>query len=179
MGKMPLCYLGNPILRKRCAEIQEITPEIRQLAEDMLNSIFPPYDTGLAAPQVGHSVRMFVTKVTGDDGNWQPIFGEGRVFINPVLSEPSDEQILLAEGCLSIPGVFGELYRPASITIEAMDLNGNMFKERASGYLARVYMHENDHLNGVLFFDRMSQKEKNRIEQGLQAVRKKFKTGSN
>lgn len=171
---MPLCYFGNPILRKKCTPIREITDEIREIVRQMKASFSPPYDVGLSAPQVGYSLRLFLINVIGENPPGHPVFGDQQVFINPVLSEPSDQLVCLPEGCISIPGIYGDVYRPESITVEAMNLDGKIFKERVSGYRARVIMHENDHLNGVLFTDRMAPKERRKLEHALQAVKKKY-----
>jgi len=176
MRKMEICYFGNPILRKKAAPVKEITAEIRQLVQDMFDSFSAPYDVGLSAPQVGHSLRLFVSNVIGCDGEDKPTFGDKEVYINPVLTEPSDDLVGIAEGCISMPGLFtDEIVRPESITVEWMDLEGNMKKERMSGYRARVIMHENDHLNGVLFIDRMDPKERRKMEHSLQAIKKKYR----
>ncbi|MCF7806599.1 MAG: peptide deformylase [Simkaniaceae bacterium] len=176
MVKLPLCYFGHPVLRKKCAELKEITDEIRTLVDNLKETISPPYDVGISAPQVGKPIRLFITNVIGEDENWHPLFGEPQVFINPVLSDPSDTRICVPEGCLSIPGVYGDVWRPESITIEAMDIEGNLFKERATGYRARVIMHENDHINGVLFIDRLDPKDRRRIEHSLQAIKRKYRS---
>ena len=141
----------------------------------MMTTISPPYDVGISAPQIGRDLRIFVVNVTGEDKDSHPIFGEPKVYINPVLSEPSEEMVSLGEGCLSIPGVYGDVWRPHAITIEAIDLDGNPIKERVTGYRARVIMHENDHLNGVLFIDRLDPKDRRKMEHSLQAIKKKYR----
>lgn len=173
--RLSLRYFGDPILRKRAQKVELITNDIRRLIEDMIASIFPPYDVGISAPQVGESLRIFVINVDGEDEDGNPIFGAPRVFINPILSHPSEEEILIGEGCLSIPHVFGDVWRPESVVVEALDEKGLSFKEEFHGYVARVIMHENDHLNGVLFIDRLSPNERKRIDPKLQEIKKKHK----
>ena len=173
--RLPLTYYGNPILRKKCQKVKEITPEIKRLVENMKQTIVPPNEIGLAAPQVGSDLAIFITNVVAIDEKGELVFGQPRVFINPVLKDPSEERDLVSEGCLSIPGVNANVWRPTSVTVEAMDEEGKPFKERFSGFLARILMHENDHLNGVLFIDRLGPGERKKIEPALQAVKRKFR----
>ena len=100
--------------------------------------------------------------------------GDPIVYINPKIHSPSDEEIEDIEGCLSIPGLRLDVYRPEIISIEAMDLNGNIFHEELEGYNARTRMHENDHINGVLYIDRVSPAVKKKIEPTLKEIKKKY-----
>lgn len=173
--KLPLAYFGNSILRKKCERVAEITPEIRQLVKDMEETMIAHDGIGLAAPQVCHSLALFITSVPNQDNEDQPMQpGELRVFINPKIIEYSDEQWIRGEGCLSIPGIYGSVIRPLRIKVEAMDLEGKIFIEEFSGLQARAIMHENDHINGVLFIDRVRGKERQEMEQPLKDLKKKF-----
>lgn len=174
--RLPLTYYGHPILRKKCQKVKELTPEVKQLIANMKESIRPPNEIGLAAPQVGSDLAIFITNVHGIEEDGDLVFGEPRVFINPVLKEPSEERELSSEGCLSIPGLSADVWRPLSVTVEAMDENGKKFEQRFSGFLARIIMHENDHLNGVLFIDRLAPDERKKIEPALQAIKRKFRS---
>lgn len=169
-------YYGDPVLRKKCAPIAEITDNIRQLAQDMIETMDKCEGIGLAAPQVGHPIRMFVLRnyVYQEDGKW--ILSEPKVYINPKLSLPGAQQVADTEGCLSIPGLKVQVPRPDRITVEAMDLNGETFIEDVEGYNARVRMHENDHINGVLMIDRIDPAERKHIQSVLKDIKKKFKS---
>lgn len=176
--KRELTYYGNPILRKKTARVTEITDEIRQLVSDMVDTMHEYNGIGLAAPQVDQSLALFITeapiRVEGEpEENWLP--GKLRVFINPKLSGHSEEQWMRGEGCLSIPSVYGAVPRPIYVTVEATDLDGNLFTEEFSWLEARAIMHENDHINGVLFIDRIHGKERKEMDPVLNAVKKKFR----
>lgn len=171
---LKLCYYNNPILRKKTKEIPEITAEIKQLAEDMIETMDASNGVGLAAPQVGKSISMFVMREDKYDEKGDLVLGDAKVFINPKLSNPSETTNVLTEGCLSLPGLHLEIERPDSICVEALDLEGKTFKGEVKDYFARVVMHENDHLNGVLFFDRVSKKEKAGISNILKKIKEKY-----
>lgn len=176
--KLPLTYYGNPVLRKKTAKVAQITDEIRQLVNDMIDTMREQNGIGLAAPQVNKSLAIFITeapiRVEGEpEENWLP--GKLRVFINPKLSGHSEEQWMRGEGCLSIPHVYGEVPRPVYVTVEATDLDGNLFTEEFSWLEARAIMHENDHINGVLFIDRIHGKERKELEPQLNAVKRKYR----
>ncbi len=171
--KLTIITYGDPILRKKCESIVEITDEIRKLADAMIQTMDESNGCGLAAPQVGYPVRLFVLRdyIIQEDGEWTQ--GEPKVYINPKLIDPSNEMIRDMEGCLSIPGIRLEVDRPHQITVEAMDLNGHIFTEVVEGYNARIRMHENDHINGVLFIDRVAVHDRKRIEPELRKIKKK------
>lgn len=171
---LPLAYYGNPILRKKAAPIQEVDDFIQKLAADMIETMHANRGIGLAATQISQLLSIFVTCVplAQEDGTW--IDGKERVFINPKILAYSPELHVFSEGCLSIPKLFAEVTRPASIKIQAMDLNGYIFEETLLGYEATNFMHENDHLNGVLFIDRLQRSERKKIEPILQQIKKKY-----
>lgn len=179
MMKLHLAYYGNPILRKKCERVAEITPEIRQFVMNMEETMMAHDGIGLAAPQVKRSLAIFITctpiGTTDEDPHGQP--GELRVFINPKILEYSDEEWIRGEGCLSIPGIYGSVIRPLRIKVEAMDLDGKIFVKEFSGLEARAIMHENDHINGVLFIDRVRGRERQDMDQPLKDLKKKFPKG--
>lgn len=160
------------MLRKRGEPITEITEEIKQLAADMIATLDHHNGVGLAAQQVGKAVRLFVLRNYIEDENGHFHLGPPRVYINPKLSSPEGELWVNAEGCLSIPGIRGNVYRPYRITVEATDINGQLFTETAEGENARVRMHENDHINGVLYIDRMDPHDRKKLEPFLQKIKK-------
>lgn len=137
--------LGEEVLRQKAEPVAEINDEIRQLAKDMLETMIDADGVGLAAPQIGRSIRMFVIKADDD---------VERVFINPEIIKTSNEVGPYDEGCLSIPQVYETIVRPLAVTVQSYDENGKRFTLDADGLLARCIQHENDHLNGVLYIDR-------------------------
>ncbi|MBA3815458.1 MAG: peptide deformylase [Parachlamydiaceae bacterium] len=173
--KLPIAYFGNPILRKKCERVLEITPEIRRFVHDMEETMIAHDGIGLAAPQVQRSLAIFITCVPPEvDGEYTGEPGKLKIFINPKILEYSEEEWIRGEGCLSTPGIYGPVIRPLSIKVEAIDLDGKIFIEDFSGLDARAIMHENDHINGVLFIDRVRGKERLEIEKPLKDLKKKF-----
>jgi peptide deformylase len=177
--RLPLVYIGDPVLRQKAAEITTITSEIKQLAKDMLETMHATNGIGLAAPQVGQSLRLFVLLVIEEDAKGRVKTEKERVYINPKIEEVSQEVVGMTEGCLSIPGIYvDEVIRPKTIKVTALDLDGNITTEEITGWHARVVLHENDHLNGVLFIDRLTPKQKKIIEDDLKKVKKKYEVPS-
>lgn len=142
---LEITKLGEEILRKTAEPVQEINDEIRQLAEDMFETMIEADGVGLACPQVGKNLRMFVV-IADDDVR--------RVFINPEIIKTSEELGDYDEGCLSIPKVYETIRRPIKVTVQAFNEKGKPFTLDADGLLARIIQHENDHLNGIMFIDR-------------------------
>ncbi len=134
----------HPTLRKAAAKVAD-PAQVRDLAEDLLVTMKAEGGVGLAAPQVGRSVRLFVTGT-----------GEQRVFINPEIIRASKELIWWEEGCLSLPRLNGEVERPKEVTVRATGLDGKRFEVTADQLYGRVLQHEIDHLDGILFPDRMA-----------------------
>lgn len=173
--KRALIYYGDPVLRKKTSPITEITAEIRQLAEEMFETMDAHNGVGLAAPQVNESISIFVTCIPIYDEEIERYLpGERRIFINPKIVSYSEERTSLDEGCLSIPGLREDVIRPIRVTFQAQDLNGQTITEEFIDYNARVMMHENDHLNGVLYIDRISPKKKKEVEPKLRQLKKKY-----
>ena len=137
--------MGDPILEKTCKEVKEITPRIRELIEDMLDTMYEANGVGLAAPQVGILKRIVVIDVTGEDP---------YVMINPKILETSGEQSG-PEGCLSIPGKSGIVSRPNYVKATALDVNMRPFEIEGEGLLARAICHELDHLDGHLYVEKV------------------------
>ncbi len=172
--KLPIIYYGNPILRQKAKPIDHIDDDIRQLVIDMNETVIANNGVGLAAPQIGRSIALFITLIPSylDDDTVIP--GELKVYINPQILEHSQELWPCQEGCLSIPKFWDIIERPLKVKVEATDLNGNRFTEELEGYDAHVIMHENDHLNGVLFIDRLPPKRRKEIDGFLREVKKKY-----
>lgn len=147
---------GHPILRQPGKRIERVTPAIRQLAADMIETMYAAHGVGLAAHQVGHALQLTVIDVSDSEQPWDmtPSLPQPVVLVNPVLLEPKGEQVGV-EGCLSIPGVSAEVRRAEQITVRAHDLEGQPVEFVCRGLLARAAQHEVDHLNGILFVDRL------------------------
>lgn len=176
--KLPIAYYGNPILRKKAARVETITDEIRQLVKDMEETMHALDGIGLAAPQIKHSLALFITYVSqdeaGNEADEEDIPPVVRVYINPKIIEYSQEEGSRDEGCLSIPLIYGNVIRPRHIKIEATDLEGNLFTKTLSDLPARNFLHENDHINGVLFIDRIRGKEREEIDKSLRKIKKEL-----
>lgn len=138
---------GNPILRQKAKPVTKFDERLRELADDMIEAMHKADGIGLAAPQIGKSIAMFVVDISPIVEGFQPM-----VFTNVEILE-NEGSGPYTEGCLSIPGVSGEVLRPQKIKIRYTDLNGKTVEGVADGVLARVIQHENDHLNGKLFID--------------------------
>jgi peptide deformylase len=158
MAVLKVRRYGDPVLRRRAEPVGEITPEIRKLVEDMVDTMYDEVGIGLAAPQVGVSLRLIVV---GDEG------GQGvRALVNPLLVDQGG-QATAEEGCLSIPGVFAQVTRADWVRVEAHDLEGRPLRVEGRGLLARVLQHEMDHLDGVLFIDRLDPVTRDRIKRKI------------
>lgn len=171
---LPLAYYGDPILRKVADPIPEITDDIKKLVEEMIETMDASSGVGLAAPQVHHSIKLFVirTPIENEQGKYE--LGEVKVFINPRLSLPSVETWKAAEGCLSIPTLRADVERPKEITVEYRSIDGKIITERFSGWAARVVMHENDHIEGILYIDRLDPEEQSKLTPLLQSLEKRI-----
>jgi peptide deformylase len=174
--KLPLTYYGNPILRKKCEPIESITDEIKQLVADMIHTLDTSNCIGLAAPQVGRPIRLFVMRryLAVENGKWK--LSDPYVFINPQLTVLSKQTQIDDEACASIPGLRLPVERPMHLRIESTNLKGEKVVEEIEGYHARVIMHENDHINGVLYIDRVDPKLRKQAEPILRDIKKKYQT---
>ena len=151
MSVLPIRTLGDPVLREPSRDVEKFDELMFRLYEDMLETMYKAPGVGLAAPQIGLSLRFFV--YDAERGN-----GPGAV-ANPVLSEIEGD-VIEDEGCLSIPNLWYPTARAEHVRIEGLDLRGNPVSIRAEGLLARVFQHETDHVNGLLFIDRLSQEDR-------------------
>lgn len=142
---------GHPTLRKKAEPVRVFDDQLKKLAEDMIETMVVADGIGLAAPQINQSIRMIVIGLDLIDENLQ-----ARAFVNPEVLEFSEEKEWMEEGCLSIPGIREEVLRPTRIKVKFQDLDGKEEIWEADGLLARVFLHEIDHLDGILFVDRIS-----------------------
>lgn len=149
MAVLEIKKFKDPVLRKKCQKVRKIDEGVRKLIVDMVQTMGRGQGVGLAAPQVGVLKRIIVVQT---DLKGQRILA----LINPKITKKGSGKEKGEEGCLSFPGIFLEIKRAKEVEIEALDINGKEIKFKAQGFLARVFQHEIDHLNGVLFFDRLS-----------------------
>ena len=142
--------MGDDVLRKKCKEVKEVNERTKVLIDDMFDTMYEENGVGLAAPQVGILKRIVVIDI-----------GEGKIeLVNPKIVKAEGSQTG-QEGCLSVPGVWGEVERPNEVTVEAFDRNGNKFQVSGTELLARAFCHELDHLEGELFLDKATKIEEN------------------
>jgi peptide deformylase len=144
----------NELLRQKAEPVARIEKEYLQIAQDMIATMTAGKGVGLAGPQVGLMRRIFVLQIDGD---------KPRVFINPSIIETSQEQSVLEEGCLSLPGLWADVERSAALRVQAWNEKGRPFTLDAEGMLARVILHEYDHLEGILFIDRLPDAKRARL----------------
>jgi len=156
---LPIIAYGDPILRKRAKDIEPGSLDVKKLSENMFETMYAASGVGLAAPQIGQSIRMFVVdgEPLNDDEPEEDIdkglIGFKKVFINPDIIEEAGDDWGFEEGCLSIPGIRGEVVRPEIIVIRYFDTDWNEHEEEYEGMAARIIQHEYDHLDGKLFTD--------------------------
>lgn len=146
--------LGNELLRQKAQAVKHIGPEYLAVAEKLISAMHDENGIGLAGPQVGLMERIFAVHIEGDIP---------RIFINPSIIETSEETEKCEEGCLSVPGAYADVLRPQAVKVQAWNEKGRPFTLDADGLMARVILHEYDHLEGVLFIDRLSEEKRNRI----------------
>jgi peptide deformylase len=163
MALRPVLQFPDKRLRRKAKPIAEITDELRQLAQDMCDVMYDEPGIGLAATQVGEDVRLIVVDTEWkDDENENPVKNP-LVLVNPELSE-HDGKVLWKEGCLSVPDFEAEVERAERVLLRALDLDGKPVEIRAEGLQAVCFQHEVDHLDGVLFIDRISRLKRSRYE---------------
>jgi peptide deformylase len=158
MAVLSMRRYGDPILRQLAAPVAAVTPEIKTLIADMAETMWHQVGIGLAAPQIGVSLRIFVM----DDGK-----RGARAIVNPVVTERGGV-VKEEEGCLSLPGIFAEVERSKSLHIEGLDGDGEPISFEAQGLQAKIIQHELDHLDGVLFIDRLPPVTRDRIKKKIQ-----------
>lgn len=151
MSRLKILLWPDPLLAQTCAPVEEITPEVEQLAADMLETMYAAPGRGLAAPQVGKLLRIFVMDIGWKEGKPDPL-----VCINPMFQEIGEDRVTTAEGCLSIPGVTAQVSRPSQVQMVWTGLNGGRYVQSFNGFGAACVQHELDHLDGVVTFDHLS-----------------------
>ncbi len=150
-------------LRQKAKKVKQFTPALKQLAEEMLETMRAHNGVGLAGPQIGVMQRIFVAEIPASRNGTDephPQSGTSYVLVNPEIGQCADNLVEGREGCLSIPTWYGLVERPEWVEIKAQDLNGKKIKLKVDDLLARIFQHELDHLNGVLFIDHVKEREK-------------------
>ena len=161
--KREIVLYGDPVLRKKAQEVVCFDSSVIELVNQMIAIMNQKKGIGLAAPQVGESIRLFISKVHSLDAEGFPLCGEPKVYINPKISILDPTPILDSEGCLSLPKIYEDVSRPSLIKVDALSEKGEFFSEIKQGFCARVILHENDHLNGVIFLDRIAKERKKEL----------------
>lgn len=155
MELLKIAEMGNPVLRKVAKEIDAIDKSILELIENMKFTVGKVSGVGLAAPQVSHSKRIFVVASKPNPRYPNAPLMEPEAIINPVIKQMSDEIVKDWEGCLSIPGIRGLVPRAKSIQVEYTNQNGERVKKQFDDFIARIFQHEFDHIEGIVFLDRI------------------------
>ncbi len=159
----------DPVLRKKSENVTSIDKEIGKLIKDMFEIMEEADGIGLAAPQIGISKRIVVISIN------EKKF-DRLALINPVIESYSTQTTVMEEGCLSVPGVNAEVERPQTIVVKSLTRSGRLVEISAEDLLARVLQHEIDHLDGILFIDRVNSQERKRVEEDIEALHKRYGT---
>ncbi len=171
MAIRDIVIIENPVLRRKAKKVVKITAEHRKLIEDMIETMRDAPGVGLAAPQVGESERLIVVEYAEEPENEDdpPKKKKLYVVINPEIVRASEEMVQGTEGCLSVPGWVGDVMRHEAVTVRGLNRNGEKIKIEAEGWLARIFQHEIDHLEGVLYTDKLVSRDSlRRVQEGAE-----------
>ena len=160
MAVLDIVTLGDPRLRRKSKAIRKFNQNLRQLSEDMVETMRSAQGVGLAAPQIGINERLIVVEMPNEGFEEDPQAGRLFAVVNPEVVRARGEKVIGDEGCLSIPGYIGEVERSSTATIKGFDINGKPIRVKVFDFLARIFLHEIDHLDGVLFIDYIDDPEK-------------------
>ena len=167
MSVLPVRTMGDPVLREKARPIEKFDKSLKRLASDMVETMYDSNGVGLAAPQVGVSGRMFVF----DDGETGPV-----AVVNPELFDHEGEQDG-EEGCLSIPGIYFNVRRAMKVKVRGKDADGRPLELEGEGLLARIFQHENDHIDGILFIDKLDSAERFRLRDEISYLEETYQSG--
>ena len=170
MSKRPIIIEPDPILRKKSQSLENVDNDLRKLLDDMLETMYKAPGIGLAAVQIGILKRLIVIDISKEDQKKNPLF-----LINPEIINKSSNTSVYEEGCLSLPGQFAEIQRPAECTVKYLDYEGKAKQLKVDGLLSTCVQHEVDHLNGILFIDYLSKLKKDMIIKKLVKHKKEIK----
>ena len=187
MAIREIIEVPNPLLKEVSVPVEahEFNDELKQLADDMLETMYDAPGIGLAAIQIGIPKRLLVIDLQPEDPDAEPVEverdgethkvpatkKEPRVFVNPVILDPADEMSTFNEGCLSVPEIYADVDRPATCTVQYQDLDGNHHEEAMEGLMATCIQHEMDHLEGIVFIDHLSRLKRNMALKKLKKIR--------
>ncbi len=169
---LPIIAYGDPILKKEADEIEKDSPEIQQLIDDMFETMYNSEGVGLAAPQIGKSLRLFIVDASPFEEDNPELKNFKKVFINPIIVEEEGKEWVFNEGCLSIPGIREDVNRLPKITIEYYDRKWNLLEETFDGIAARIIQHEYDHVEGILFTDHLNPLKRRLLKTKLSNISK-------
>ncbi len=182
---LEIVKFGHPVLRQKGAKIEQITPEVKKLVANMMETMKDAHGVGLAAQQIGEALQLAVIDVRGIEDRPSTLELDGKpadvdafmplVLLNPEV-KPVNDPVKGPEGCLSFPEIYADIERPESVDVTVTTLDGKTKSFRAGGLLSRAIQHENDHLNGILFIDRMDRRTKQDLKpeiDDIQAATKK------
>ena len=167
MALLPILVAPDPVLKTKATPVATVDDSLRQLMDDMLETMYDAPGIGLAAPQIGVSKRVIVMDIAQEDEPKAPL-----CMVNPELVWVSDEDATYEEGCLSVPEHYADVVRPAEIRVRYLDRDGKQQELKTGGLLATVIQHEMDHLDGILFIDHLSSLKRNMILRKLLKSRK-------
>ena len=176
---LPIVAYGDPVLRKQCKDISKTYPNLEALLENMYETMYGASGVGLAAPQIGLPIRVFLVDASPfadkdqmDAQEFTQVKGFKKTFINPTILDEKGEEFACNEGCLSIPDVREDVYRKPDITIEYYDENFIKYTQNYTGIIARIIQHEYDHIQGILFTDKLSSLKKRILKGRLTSISK-------
>ena len=178
MAVLDILVVEHPVLRRKAKKITKITAEHRKLIENMIETMREAPGVGLAAPQVGVSERLIVVEWADEPENEDdpPKKKKLYVVLNPEIIWTSEEQVQGTEGCLSIPGWVGDVMRYEAVTVRGLNRNGEKISIKAEGWLARIFQHEIDHLDGVLYTDKLVSRDTlRRVQEGTEETREEHR----
>jgi len=169
---LPIVAYGDPVLKKEAEEIEQDYPKLQELIDNMFETMYNAEGVGLAAPQIGKSIRLFIVDASPFEEDEPALKGFKKTFINPIIVEETGKDWAFNEGCLSIPGVREDVNRQPKITIEYYDREFNLIEETFEGLAARVIQHEYDHVEGILFTDHINPLKRRLLNSRLNNISK-------
>lgn len=169
---LPIVAYGDPVLKKEAEEIDKDYPFLEELIENMYETMYQAEGVGLAAPQIGKSIRLFVVDASPFEDEDPQLKGFKKTFINPIIVEEEGKEWNFNEGCLSIPGVREDVARKPEIVIEYFDEDFNLVEEKYDGIAARIIQHEYDHIEGILFTDKINPLKRRLLKTKLNNISK-------
>ncbi len=169
---LPVVAYGDPVLKKKATEVDKDDPDLKELIDDMFDTMHNAQGVGLAAPQIGLSKRLFIVDATPFKEEDKKLDGFKKVFINPVIIEETGKEWVFNEGCLSFPTIREDIWRKPEIIIKYYDENFNILQEKYDGIAARIIQHEYDHIEGIVLIDRVTPFKRRILKSKLNSISK-------